>query len=63
MLDVADVLDLRPARHFALWHHRAVFHFLTDKLPVATPAHPSSDAGIRRRAHRVSLSAAGFSRG
>jgi trans-aconitate methyltransferase len=29
-LEVADVLDLRPARRFALWHDRAVFHFLTE---------------------------------
>ncbi len=30
VLEVADVLDLRPARRFALWHDRAVFHFLTE---------------------------------
>lgn len=30
VLDVADVLDFRPARQFALWHDRAVFHFLTE---------------------------------
>ncbi len=29
-LAVADVLDFRPARRFALWHDRAVFHFLTE---------------------------------
>lgn len=26
---VGDLLDWRPARRFALWHDRAVFHFLT----------------------------------
>jgi SAM-dependent methyltransferase len=26
----ADVTDFRPSRRFALWHDRAVFHFLTD---------------------------------
>jgi len=30
VLDVADVLDLRPHRRYALWHDRAVFHFLTE---------------------------------
>ena len=30
VLDVADVLDFRPGRRFALWHDRAVFHFLTE---------------------------------
>ncbi len=30
VLDVADVLDLRPARRYALWHDRAVYHFLTE---------------------------------
>ena len=25
-----DVLDLHPARRYALWHDRAVFHFLTE---------------------------------
>ena len=30
VLEVADVLDLRPGRQFALWHDRAVFHFLTE---------------------------------
>jgi trans-aconitate methyltransferase len=29
-LHVADVLDLRPGRQFALWHDRAVYHFLTE---------------------------------
>ncbi len=29
-LRVADVLDLRLGRRFALWHDRAVFHFLTE---------------------------------
>lgn len=29
-LAVADVLDYRPDRRFALWHDRAVFHFLTE---------------------------------
>jgi len=30
VLEVADVLDYRPGRRFALWHDRAVFHFLTE---------------------------------
>jgi SAM-dependent methyltransferase len=30
VLSVADVLDFRPDRRFALWHDRAVFHFLTE---------------------------------
>ena len=29
-LEVADVLDLHLGRQFALWHDRAVFHFLTE---------------------------------
>jgi SAM-dependent methyltransferase len=29
-LRVADVLDLDLGRQFALWHDRAVFHFLTE---------------------------------
>ena len=31
VLEVADVLDFRPGRQFALWHDRAVFHFLTEE--------------------------------
>lgn len=27
---VADITRWRPPRHYALWHDRAVFHFLTD---------------------------------
>ncbi|MEZ5095934.1 MAG: class I SAM-dependent methyltransferase [Nocardioides sp.] len=30
VLQVADVLDFDPGRRFALWHDRAVFHFLTE---------------------------------
>ncbi len=30
VLEVADVLDLGPGRRYALWHDRAVFHFLTE---------------------------------
>ena len=30
-LEVADVLDLDLGRRFALWHDRAVFHFLVDE--------------------------------
>jgi cyclopropane fatty-acyl-phospholipid synthase-like methyltransferase len=30
VLQVADVLDLRPNRRYALWHDRAVYHFLTE---------------------------------
>jgi SAM-dependent methyltransferase len=30
VLEVADVLDLRPRRRYALWHDRAVYHFLTE---------------------------------
>lgn len=30
VLKVADVLDLNLDRQFALWHDRAVFHFLTE---------------------------------
>lgn len=29
VLEVADVLDLDQGRRYALWHDRAVFHFLT----------------------------------
>ena len=29
-LTVADVLDLRMGREYALWHDRAVYHFLTE---------------------------------
>jgi len=31
VLEVADVLDLRRAKKYALWHDRAVFHFLTER--------------------------------
>ncbi len=30
VLEVADVLDYHPGRRFALWHDRAVYHFLTE---------------------------------
>lgn len=30
VLTVADVLDLHPGREYALWHDRAVYHFLTE---------------------------------
>ncbi|MEQ6902711.1 class I SAM-dependent methyltransferase [Nocardioides sp. YIM 152588] len=30
VLQVADVLDLNMGRRYALWHDRAVFHFLTE---------------------------------
>lgn len=30
VLEVADVLDLDLGRRFALWHDRAVYHFLTE---------------------------------
>ena len=30
-LELADVLDLPGDRHYALWHDRAVFHFLTEQ--------------------------------
>lgn len=30
VLDVADVLDLHRDKRYALWHDRAVFHFLTE---------------------------------
>ena len=30
-LEVGDVLDLHPDRTYALWHDRAVFHFLTER--------------------------------
>jgi cyclopropane fatty-acyl-phospholipid synthase-like methyltransferase len=31
VLEVADVLDLRRERRYALWHDRAVYHFLTEQ--------------------------------
>jgi trans-aconitate methyltransferase len=31
VLEVADVLDLNTGRLYALWHDRAVFHFLVDE--------------------------------
>ncbi len=31
VLEAADVLGFRPPRRFALWHDRAVFHFLTEE--------------------------------
>jgi Methyltransferase domain len=30
VLEVADVLDLNQGRRYALWHDRALFHFLTE---------------------------------
>lgn len=32
VLEVGDVLDMHPGRRFALWHDRAVFHFLTESV-------------------------------
>lgn len=32
----ADLLAWHPERHYALWHDRAVFHFLTDPRDRAT---------------------------
>ena len=32
----SDVLDWMPEREFAVWHDRAVFHFLTDEQDRAT---------------------------
>jgi Methyltransferase domain len=29
---VADLLSWRPARRYRVWHDRAVFHFLTDRM-------------------------------
>lgn len=31
VLEVADVLELNQGRSYALWHDRAVFHFLTEQ--------------------------------
>lgn len=31
VLEIADVLDLRPDRRYSLWHDRAVYHFLTEQ--------------------------------
>jgi cyclopropane fatty-acyl-phospholipid synthase-like methyltransferase len=31
VLEVADVLDLHLGRRYALWHDRAVYHFLTEQ--------------------------------
>jgi len=46
-----DVLTWRPSRRFALWHDRAVFHFLTDEVARARylrtmAAALDSDAGV-----------------
>lgn len=30
LLEVADVLEFSPVRRYALWHDRAVYHFLTE---------------------------------
>ncbi|MGB3686994.1 MAG: class I SAM-dependent methyltransferase [Ornithinimicrobium sp.] len=30
VLDIADVLEMRRTRRYALWHDRAVYHFLTE---------------------------------
>ena len=40
VLEVGDVLDMHPGRRFALWHDRAVFHFLTE--PVERDAYRGS---------------------
>jgi trans-aconitate methyltransferase len=32
---IADVLDWAPSRRYALWHDRAVFHFLTEAVDRA----------------------------
>lgn len=42
----ADITSWRPARHYALWHDRAVFHFLTD------PADRAAYLATLRRAVR-----------
>lgn len=31
---VADITTFTPERHYALWHDRAVFHFLTDRQQI-----------------------------
>lgn len=41
---VADITEWQPQRHYCLWHDRAVFHFLTDK--------------VERAAYRANLEAA-----
>jgi Methyltransferase domain len=48
----ADVTQFPFARKFALWHDRAVFHFLTD--PVARRAYVAAlTAALRPRAHAI----------
>ena len=46
----ANVLTWRPSRHFALWHDRAVFHFLTNpsdqRRYVATCSSAVSPGGV-----------------
>jgi hypothetical protein len=49
---VADITEWTPARHYALWHDRAVFHFLTSSEDRA--AYVGSLVGaLRRGGHAV----------
>ncbi len=52
VLDVADVLDFHPGRRFALWHDRAVFHFLTE-LDERDDYRASLDRCVQPRGHVV----------
>lgn len=45
---VADVLAWRPARRYALWHDRAVFHFLVDPGEQAAYLDTLDAAGAAR---------------
>lgn len=47
---VSDVLQFKPDREFALWHDRAVFHFLTDE----------NDRAVYRRLAESSISPGGY---
>lgn len=31
---VSDIVDFKPEQHYAIWHDRAVFHFLTERAEI-----------------------------
>ena len=53
-LEVADVLDLDMGRRYALWHDRAVFHFLTQ--PAQQTAYAARAAALVRPGGHVLVS-------
>lgn len=49
---VADITEWMPERHYAIWHDRAVFHFLTSDAERAAYAR-ALDAGLISGGHLI----------